>query len=77
MKLYEFLMLNDELQYQAVWEHGVHIDSIVYNHIYHQLYAINDFYVELYYRVKDNQITGKLAFKNGEPLDKYLVQHPL
>lgn len=77
MKLYEFLTLPDELQYQSVWELGVHIDNIVYNHIYHQLYAIGDFYVEIRYRTRDNIIAGKLAFKAGEALEKYLVKFPL
>ena len=76
MRLYDFLILPDELQYQAVWEYGVHVDNIVYNRIHHQLYAINDFYVEIHYSVPDNKISGKLAFKSGEPLDKYLRQLP-
>lgn len=72
MKLYEFLILSDELQYQTVWESGVHVYNIVYNRIHHQLYAINDFYVEIHYSVSDNKIIGKLAFKQGDALDKYL-----
>ena len=76
MKLYEFLILSDEMQYQTVWESGVHIDNIVYNKVHHQLYAINDFYVEIHYSIADNKIIGKLAFKQGETLDKYLQQLP-
>tara|TARA_B100001105_G_C22236756_1_gene376457 strand:+ start:423 stop:659 length:237 start_codon:yes stop_codon:yes gene_type:complete len=76
MKLYEFLILSDELQYQAVWERGVHVDNILYNRIHHQLYAINDFYVEIHYSVSDNKIIGKLAFKGGEVLEKYLKTLP-
>ncbi|MGQ2983136.1 hypothetical protein [Flavobacterium sp.] len=76
MKLYEFLILSEELQYQTVWERGVHVDNIVYDRIHHQLYAINDFFVEIHYSVSDNKIIGKLAFKGGEPLDKYLMPLP-
>lgn len=76
MTLYEFLMLSDELQYQIVWERGIHLDNILYNKIHHQLYAINDFYVEIHYSVSDNTIIGKLAFKSGEPLEKYLKKLP-
>jgi len=76
MKLYEFLILSEELQYQTVWERGVHVDNIVYNRIHHQLYAINDFYVEIHYSVSDNKIIGKLAFKGGEILEKYLKPLP-
>jgi len=77
MKLYEFLILSDELQYQGVWERGVHVDNIVYNRINHQLYTINDFFVEIHYSISDNKIIGKLAFKSGEPLEKYLNKIPL
>lgn len=76
MKLYEFLILSDELQYQTVWERGVHLDNILYNRIHHQLYAINDFYVEIHYSAADNKLIGKLAFKGGEVLEKYLGQLP-
>jgi hypothetical protein len=72
MKLYDFLSLPDLLQYQSIWELGVHIDSILYNRVSYQLYAINDFYVEVHYNAADNKILGKLAFKGGEALDKYL-----
>lgn len=76
MKLDEFIILPDELQYQAVWERGIAIDNIVYDRIQHQLYAVNDFYVEIYYSISDNKIIGKLAFKGGGPLEKYLNQLP-
>jgi len=72
MKLYEFLMLDEQLQYQAVWDHGVHIDNIIFEKVNYVLYSINDFYVEVHYDVATNKIIGKLPFKNGEPLDKYL-----
>lgn len=75
MKLYELSNLPDELQYQAVWDQEVYIDTIIFNRVY-QLYAINDFYVEILYDVADNKITGKLAFKGGDPLNKFLVQFP-
>jgi hypothetical protein len=76
MKLYEFLILSDELQYQSVWDLGVHIDNIVYERINYQLYAINDFYVEIHYNIADNKIVGKLAFRNGQALEKYLKDLP-
>ena len=72
MKLYEFLALSDALQYQVVWEQGVHIDNILFEKVNYVLYSINDFYVEVRYDAINNKILGKLAFKGGEPLDKYL-----
>lgn len=72
MKLYEFLALSEQAQYQAVWDYGVHIDNIIYEKVQYQLYSINDFYVEVHYDAISNSIIGKLAFKGGEPLEKYL-----
>lgn len=72
MKLYDFLALSEELQYQAVWDLGVYIDSIIFNKVNYNLYSINDFYVEVHYDAVDNNIIGKLAFRQGEHLDKYL-----
>lgn len=77
MKLYDFLSLDDDLQYQAVWDFGVHIDSVICDKIHYQLYAINDFYVEVHYDAFSNSIIGKQPFKQGDHLDKYLGQAPL
>ena len=77
MKLYDFLKLDDENQYHAVWMHGVHIDNIIFEKIHYQLYAINDFYVEVRYEAITNKIIGKQPFKQGEHLDKYLNKNPL
>ena len=74
MKLYDFLALDDNNQYQAVWEQGKHVDDIIVDNIHYQLYSINDFFVEIHYTPADNKIVGKLSFKQGEPLDKYLYR---
>jgi len=58
------------------WEQGVHIDSILFEKVNYQLYSINDFYVEVQYDAISNKIIGKLAFKQGEALDKYLNWSP-
>jgi len=64
------------MQYQSVWDLGVHIDTVIYNQVHYHLYAVGDFYVEIHYRVADNAIIGKLAFRTGDPLDKYLIRYP-
>lgn len=76
MKIYEFLSLDDPLQYQAVWDLGKHIDDIIVDKVHYQLYAVGDFYVEIHYNVTENKIIGKLAFRTGEPLEKYLIKWP-
>jgi len=76
MKIYEFLSLEDRQQYQTVWELGTHIDDIILDKMHYQLYAVGDFYVEIHYSTADNKIIGKLAFRTGVPLEKYLNQWP-
>jgi hypothetical protein len=72
MKIYEFLNLNEQDRYQAVWDTGKHIESKAKDGIIFQLYAINDFFVEIHYNAESNKIIGNLPFKQGEPLEKYL-----
>jgi hypothetical protein len=74
MKLYQYLMLEEQLQYQTIWEIGKYIETIEIDGVRFLLYAINDFFVEVQYRVRTNEIIGKNQFKQGEHLDKYLPQ---
>jgi hypothetical protein len=72
MKLYEFLGLSDEEQYNTTWAIGVMVDQFIKDNIAINLYAINEFFVEVYYDQKTNKILYKKTFKHGELLDKYL-----
>ena len=72
MKLYEFSRLIEEEQYNVVWDIGILVDQYINNNIAINLYAINDFYCEVYYDMNTNKILYKKHFKQGELLDKYL-----
>jgi len=72
MKLYEYLSKDEQLQFQIVWEIGVHIETVSKDGKMYLLYAINDFYVEVEYNERTNEITGKKQFKQGNELEKYL-----
>ena len=72
MKLYEFLALSEEEQYNTIWEIGVLVDQFIKDDIVINLYSINDFYCEVYYDIKSNKILYKQTFKQGARLDKYL-----
>jgi len=74
MKIYEFLILEAEDRYQAVWDKGVHIDTYVATKLIYQLYSLGDFYVEIHYDPATNKIVGNLPFKQGEHLEKYLPE---
>ena len=72
MKLYEYLLKDEQLQYQIVWEIGKHVETVYQDGVMYLLYAINDFFVEIQYNQRTNEIIGKNQFKQGEHLDKYL-----
>ncbi|WP_035671732.1 hypothetical protein [Flavobacterium sp. 83] len=72
MKLYEFSRLSEEEQYNTTWQIGVLVDQFIKEGIAINLYAINEFFVEVYYDQKNNKILYKKTFKHGELLDKYL-----
>ena len=72
MKLYEFSRLIEEEQYNVVWDIGILVDQYFKEGVVINLYAINDFYCEVYYDMNTNKILYKKHFKQGELLDKYL-----
>jgi len=72
MKLYNFLSLPEQLQLQTVWEIGSHIETATEDKVIHLLYAINEFYIEVRYCQRTNQILGFTPFKQGDLLEKYL-----
>ena len=72
MKLYEFTRLSEEEQYNTTWNIGVMVDQFIKDGIAINLYAINEFFVEVYYDQSNNTILYKKHFKQGELLDKYL-----
>lgn len=76
MKLYEFLLLDEQKQYQSVWDQGTFINQVVTTELTFMLYSINDFYVEIHYDRGLNKVVGKQPFKQGVYLEKYLNPIP-
>lgn len=72
MNLYDFSRLSEEEQYNTTWNIGVLVDQFIEEGIAINLYAINEFFVEVYYDQTNNIILYKKHFKQGELLDKYL-----
>ncbi|MFB0910158.1 MAG: hypothetical protein QMA99_04285, partial [Flavobacterium sp.] len=68
----EFLKLSDVEQYDATWEKGARVDLYLKDNIAIELYAINTFYVEIYYERNTTELLYKKTFKQGELLNKYL-----
>jgi hypothetical protein len=72
MNLYEFTRLSEEEQYNMTWKIGTLVDQFIKVGIAINLYAISEFFVEVYYDQSNNKILYKKHFKQGELLDKYL-----
>ena len=71
MELYDFNKLSlDEMQ-KIVWEHGVFLDNYITEDVRLNCYAVDKFFVEVFYDAEHNVITEVRSFKSGNSLDKY------
>lgn len=77
MKLNEYKNLNEAEQYRILWEDGILIDACIEGDVKKLLYALNNFYVELWCHSITNKILWKLSFKQGKLLEKYLDKYTL
>jgi hypothetical protein len=77
MKLSDYKNLHDSEQYRILWNDGVLIDGCLELDVRKLLFAIDNFYVELWYHVITNKVLWKLSFKQGKLLDKYLEKYPM
>jgi len=76
MKLAEYKNLGEEEQYRILWDDGILIDAYLEGSVKKLLYAIDNFYVELWCHIMTNKILWKLSFKQGKLLEKYLNKYP-
>ncbi len=77
MKLHEYKKLDDNEQYRILWEEGVLIDACMHGEVKKLLYALHNFYIELWCHSITNKIVWKLSFKQGKLLEKYLEKYNL
>lgn len=71
MTLYEFRLLDNQDQYNSIWNLGVFLDSVVEGKYKINIYAIDMFFVEVVYDTQSNTIIENRPFKEGHRLDKY------
>jgi hypothetical protein len=71
ISLYKFLALQDQEQYDLVFNEGVFIDYKIEGNQRFALYAIDMFFVEVEYDNQKNIIIDKKAFVAGVILNKY------
>jgi len=77
MKLHEYKKLAEEEQYSILWNEGILIDACIEGTVKKLLYALDNFYVELWCHIMTNKMLWKLSFKQGKLLDKYLNKYPV
>ncbi len=72
MILYHFNSLDEKMQAEAIWEHGVHIADRIEGAFKLILYQIESFYVEVWYNPAENSILKFRSFSSTTPLEPYL-----
>ena len=77
MKLSEYKKLNEAEQYRILWSDGILIDACIEGEVKKLLYALNNFYIELWCHIVTNKIIWKLSFKQGRLLEKYLDKYSI
>ncbi len=74
MEFVEFLDLDDRGKAFAVWHFGIYLMSRIDGEHNVKLYALSDFYVEVYHSFPFNMITEMRSFKRLDHLTPYLDQ---
>lgn len=74
MTLYNFKLLTEHEQAEAVWEHGVHIGTryLLFQTV--ALYQLEGFYAEVFYCQNENRILKIRSFLSTHCLEPYLRQ---
>ncbi len=72
MTLYEFNALNEDQQVETLWEWGEYLMRRAEGRYQLVLYQLHSFYVEVWYQVKDNEISRVRSFSSPDALEPYL-----
>lgn len=75
MRLRDFKELSLQEQLKILWEEGALIDSCMESQTRKLLFAIRDFYVELWFHAGTDKLLWVLSFKQGKLLEKYLDKY--
>lgn len=71
MTLYDFNILDLNNKMEAIKQHDIFLDNHITKDVRINCYALDMFFVEVYYNSKSNKITEIQSFKTGKSLDKY------
>jgi len=73
LTLYDFNALTDDQKAEAVWQ-GTFLADREENGLAVQLYSLDNFYVEVFYDPKTNNVSRFQAFTSKQLLVPYLAQ---
>ena len=73
MVIKDFKTLPIPEQWYELWEYGSFLSTIQTDQCNFSLYALHNFYVEVYSDPTTNKILANFPFKNTEGLEKYIM----
>lgn len=75
LKITSFLALSDSEQFEYIFSNGKCVAEIKKPPIHQKLFSVGSFYVEVHFFESNQKIIMKKIFKEGELLEKYLVEY--
>jgi len=72
MTISEYNKLSQEMQFEELYNNGVHISDRADDEYCIILFQLYDFYVELYFHIEHNSLKKVVIFNNADFLKPYL-----
>ncbi|MCY7353468.1 MAG: hypothetical protein LH606_22885 [Cytophagaceae bacterium] len=72
MTLYEFTRLDQRSQSEAIFGQGIYLETRLEESYYVNLYAVDNFWVEVFYDSEGNDLNRWGPFRNPRRLNPYL-----
>lgn len=74
MTLYQFIILGEIEQAEAIWDKAVFLGDRTEAEYKHILYQVDSFYAELHFHTEHNVLKRVRVFENTDHLQPYLDQ---
>ncbi|NAY92109.1 hypothetical protein GTQ34_09270 [Muricauda sp. JGD-17] len=71
MELYDYLALDNEEQWDILWDKGEFVDTFVSFDCCYHLFSVNKFFIEVEIEPTNGTIIGKSEFIHGSKMNKY------
>jgi hypothetical protein len=74
MTLSEYNQLNPSEQFEALYDHGIHIADRADDQYCIILFQLDSFYIELYFHIEQNELKKLRCFSNIDFIKPYLEE---